>query len=256
MCTIRAITAVLLLLACSAPAAKRGAEPRPNANQPPGASAVAPTANTLDAERTRMIEEQLKSRDIKDPRVLDAMARVPRHELVADEYRAEAYADTPLPIGAGQTISQPYIVALMSQLAEIKPGDRVLEIGTGSGYQAAVLSTMGAEVYSIEIIKALAETAAESLKRLGYANIHVRHGDGYAGWPEAAPFKAILLTAAPPRIPVPLQEQLAIGGKLVAPVGDAAQDLIVITRTAEGYETRNVLPVRFVPMTGRAQAQN
>lgn len=200
-----------------------------------------------------MIEEQLKSRDIKDPRVLDAMARVPRHELVADEYRAEAYADTPLPIGAGQTISQPYIVALMSQLAEIKPGDRVLEIGTGSGYQAAVLSTMGAEVYSIEIIKALAETASESLKRLGYDKVQVRHGDGYAGWPEHAPYKAILLTAAPPRIPAPLQEQLAIGGKLVAPVGDAAQDLIVITRTPEGFETRNVLPVRFVPMTGRVQ---
>jgi protein-L-isoaspartate(D-aspartate) O-methyltransferase len=200
-----------------------------------------------------MIEEQLKSRDIRDPRVLDAMARVPRHELVADEYRAEAYADTPLPIGAGQTISQPYIVALMSQLAQIAPGDRVLEIGTGSGYQAAVLATMGAEVYSIEIIKALAETASESLKRLGHHNVHVRHGDGYAGWPEHAPFKAILLTAAPPRIPAPLQEQLAIGGRLIAPVGDSAQDLVVITRTPEGFETRNVLPVRFVPMTGRAQ---
>jgi protein-L-isoaspartate(D-aspartate) O-methyltransferase len=215
--------------------------------------AIVPSSKTIDIERTRMIEEQLKSRDIRDARVLDAMGRVPRHELVADEYRAEAYADTPLPIGAGQTISQPYIVALMSQLAEIKPGDRVLEIGTGSGYQAAVLATMGAEVYSIEIIKALAETASESLKRLGYANVNVRHGDGYAGWPEQAPFDAILLTAAPPRMPEPLQEQLKVGGKLIAPVGDNAQDLILITRTQGGYETRNVLPVRFVPMTGKAQ---
>jgi len=201
-----------------------------------------------------MVEGQLRGRDIHDPRVLDAMTRVPRHELVPEEQRANAYDDWALPIAEGQTISQPYIVALMSQLADVQPGDRVLEVGTGSGYQAAVLAAMGAEVYSIEIVESLATTARDQLKRLGY-RAEVRHGDGYAGWPEHAPFDAILITAAPPRIPKPLEDQLAVGGRLVVPVGTAAQDLLVITRTPTGLETRNVLPVRFVPMTGRAQQE-
>jgi protein-L-isoaspartate(D-aspartate) O-methyltransferase len=199
-----------------------------------------------------MVSEQLAARDIHDPAVLEAMRNVPRHAFVPEAQREHAYDDTPLPIAAEQTISQPYIVALMSQLAEIARGDRVLEVGTGSGYQAAVLAALGAEVYSIEIIAELADSARQSLARAGYA-AHVRRGDGYAGWPEHAPFQAILITAAPPAIPEPLLEQLAVGGRLVAPVGRGTQDLIVVTRTPTGFDRKSVLPVRFVPMTGRAQ---
>lgn len=204
------------------------------------------------ARRERMVLEQLERRDIRDAAVLNAMRKVPRHLFVLDAYREHAYEDTPLPIDAAQTISQPYIVALMSQLAAIKPGDRVLEVGTGSGYQAAVLAAMGAEVYSIEIVEELATGARDRLARAGYA-ANVRYGDGYAGWQERAPFAAILITAAPPAIPEPLAQQLARGGRLVAPVGEGAQDLVVVTRTDGGFEQRSVLPVRFVPMTGRAQ---
>ncbi len=202
-------------------------------------------------ERARMVAEQM--RDVTDPRVLEAMRAVPRHRFVPEEQRPLAYADHPLPIGHEQTISQPYIVALMTALAEVERGDRVLEIGTGSGYQAAVLAELGAEVYTIEIVAPLGERAAAVLEELGYENVHARVGDGYRGWPEHAPFEAILLTAAPPEIPQPLLDQLAVGGRLVAPVGSADQELVVVTRAEEGYLRRSVIPVRFVPMTGEAQ---
>ncbi|HKI04510.1 MAG TPA: protein-L-isoaspartate(D-aspartate) O-methyltransferase, partial [Thermoanaerobaculia bacterium] len=160
----------------------------------------------------------------------------------------------PLPIGSGQTISQPYIVALMTSLLEIRPGDRVLEVGTGSGYQAAVLSRLAGEVYSVEILKPLAERARRTLAGLGYRNVHLRVGDGYEGWPDAAPFDGIIVTAAPAQIPKPLLRQLKVGGKLVIPVGGTFQDLVVLTRRQDGgFDRSNVLPVRFVPMTGEAQ---
>lgn len=202
-----------------------------------------------------MVREQIEARGVRDPRVLEAMRSVARHEFVPAGMRDQAYEDYPLPIAAGQTISQPYIVALMSELAAVAPGDKVLEVGTGSGYQAAVLDAMGADVYSIEIVVTLAVTAAERLKRLGYERVHVRHGDGYAGWVEHAPFDAVIVTAAPPRIPEPLKEQLAVGGKLVVPVGEAYQELVVVERSADGLRETRDIPVRFVPMTGRAQQE-
>jgi protein-L-isoaspartate(D-aspartate) O-methyltransferase len=202
-----------------------------------------------------MVAEQIAPRGVSDPRVLTAMRTVPRHEFVPPALRERAYDDSPLPIGEGQTISQPYIVALMSELAAVRRGDKVLEVGTGSGYQAAVLAELGATVYTIEIVAPLATAARALLSRLGYANIHVREGDGYAGWPDKAPFQAILVTAAPPEIPKPLLDQLAVGGRLVIPVGptNETQDLLVVTRTKEGLDRRKVIPVRFVPMTGEAQ---
>ena len=181
------------------------------------------------------------------------MAKVPRHALVPKAHQALAYRDHPLPIGDGQTISQPYIVAFMTQAADLQAGERVLEIGTGSGYQAAVLAEMGVEVYSIEIVETLGRRAAKDLQALGYENLHLRIGDGYRGWPTAAPFDAIVVTAAPEKVPQPLLDQLAVGGRLVIPVGGAQQELQVITRTKEGYRTRSVFAVRFVPMTGEAQ---
>ncbi|MBX3272704.1 MAG: protein-L-isoaspartate(D-aspartate) O-methyltransferase [Sandaracinaceae bacterium] len=204
-----------------------------------------------------MVREQLEARDVRDPRVREAMRRVPRHRFVPAAQAAAAYEDRPLPIGHDQTISQPYIVGLMSQLAHVRPGHRVLEIGTGSGYQAAVLAELGAEVYTIEIVAPLGERARAVLAELGYDRVHVRVGDGYAGWPEHHPFDAILLTAAPPQIPRPLLEQLRVGGHLVAPVGapSGVQELVVVTRTDEGLSRRRVIPVRFVPMTGRAQTE-
>lgn len=205
-----------------------------------------------DELRQTMVDEQLAVRGIRDERVLRAMATVPRHEFVLDAYRSEAYDDTALPIEEGQTISQPYIVGLMSQLADVKPGEKVLEVGTGSGYQAAVLAAMGARVFSIEIVQELAKSARARLARLNYP-VEVRHGDGYAGWPEQAPFDAILITAAPPEVPEPLKQQLAVGGRLVVPIGEGDQDLWVWTRTENGLERRSVIPVRFVPMTGEAQ---
>lgn len=202
-----------------------------------------------------MIEDQLKARDIVNPRVLDAMARVPRHLFVAASQAAMAYEDRPLPIPEGQTISQPYIVALMTQLADPQPGDTVLDVGTGSGYQAAILAELADQVYGIEIHEALAMSAGERLKRLGYENVEVRAGDGYRGWPEHAPFNAIIVAAAPPEIPPALVEQLAPGGRLVIPVGEAGfQDLILITKKLDGsIERRTVTPVAFVPMTGEVQ---
>jgi protein-L-isoaspartate(D-aspartate) O-methyltransferase len=206
------------------------------------------------AERRReMVETQIRARDVRAPRVLDAMEKVPRHLFVPELYRAQAYDDYPLPIGENQTISQPYVVALMTSLLDLKGGEKVLEIGTGSGYQAAVLAQIAGQVYSIEILAPLAERARATLAALGYSNVHVREGDGYAGWPEEAPFDAIVVTAAPPKVPQPLLDQLKVGGHLVVPVGRTFQDLLVFTRTEHGFEKRNVIPVRFVPMTGEAQ---
>ncbi|MFN3413836.1 MAG: protein-L-isoaspartate(D-aspartate) O-methyltransferase [Thermoanaerobaculum sp.] len=203
--------------------------------------------------RERMVIETIQARGIRDERVLEAMRTVPRHLFVPEEERDQAYGDYPLPIGFGQTISQPYIVALMTELLDLKPGDRVLEVGTGSGYQAAVLAAMGCQVFTIEIRPTLAAQAAERLKRLGYANVHVRVGDGYRGWPEEAPFAGIIVTAAPEKIPQPLLQQLAVGGKLVIPVGSFYQQLKVITREAEGFSEKDVIPVRFVPMAGEVE---
>jgi len=211
-----------------------------------------PEARRREAQR-RMLETQLIARGIKDPRVLAAMAKVPRHEFVSERLRDEAYADRPLPIGERQTISQPYIVALMTELAQLDEKSRVLEIGTGSGYQAAILHEVAGEVYSIEIIEALAQSAREKLQRLGFGSVHLRHGDGYQGWPEAAPFDAILVTAAPPVVPEPLKEQLAVGGRLIVPVGAGVQELVVYTKTSQGIERESIISVIFVPMTGEAQ---
>jgi protein-L-isoaspartate(D-aspartate) O-methyltransferase len=207
----------------------------------------------FDALRRRMVEQQIRSRDIRQKGVLGAMELVPRHRFVPPEYRDQAYEDHPLPIGWGQTISQPYIVALMTELLELDGDERVLEIGTGSGYHAAVLSRVAREVYTIEIIEELAELAKSSLAELGFDNVHVRVGDGIWGWPEKAPFDAVILTAAPPRIPEPLLDQLAVGGKMVVPVGDFFQDLQLLTKGPDGVVKRTVAPVRFVPMTGEVR---
>jgi protein-L-isoaspartate(D-aspartate) O-methyltransferase len=209
--------------------------------------------DVLAAARAEMVAEQIAARGVVDGAVLAAMRKVPRHEFVPSNVAKMAYDDRPLPIGWGQTISQPYIVALMSELAALRPGARVLEVGTGSGYQAAVLSELGAKVYTIEIVSPLADKAAATLTRLGYGSVHARTGDGYGGWPEAAPFDAILVTAAPRSVPLPLKQQLKIGGRLVLPVGTYDQELRVITRTAQGWDERGVIPVLFVPMTGEAQ---
>ncbi len=221
---------------------------------------LGPQADESDDERQyrigrqRMVDRQLKRRDITDPRVLDAMLRVPRHLFVPLAQRGEAYADHPLPIGHRQTISQPYIVALMTQLVQPKPDSRGLDVGTGSGYQAAVLATLIRQVDSIEIVPALAEEARKRLQTLGYDNVEVRCGDGYRGWPERAPFDLIIVAAAPDHVPQPLIDQLAPGGRLVIPVGKLFQKLVVIEKRADGsIVQRTVAPVSFVPMTGEAQ---
>jgi protein-L-isoaspartate(D-aspartate) O-methyltransferase len=201
-----------------------------------------------------MVRTQIEARDVKDAAVLAAMRRVPRHEFVPDAQRPFAYDDRPLPIAAGQTISQPLIVALMTELLRVKPGQRVLEIGTGSGYQAAVLAELKLEVYSIEIVAELANSAHATLARLGYKNVVVRAGDGYAGWPEFAPFDGIIVTAAPPKVPQPLIDQLKPGARLAVPEGVHEQELVVYEKTKAGDLRRtSVIPVRFVPMTGKAQ---
>jgi protein-L-isoaspartate(D-aspartate) O-methyltransferase len=209
------------------------------------------TTQDWDTARLRMVEEQLRARDIRSERVLDAMRTVPRHLFVPDDRRDEAYADTPLPIGHGQTISQPYIVAFMTQALDIGPDHRVLEIGTGSGYQAAVLGELAKEVYTIEIIAPLADMARETLSSLGYHNIHVRTGNGYLGWPEHAPYDRIMVTAAPDEVPPALLQQLKIGGVMAIPVGTGTQELRILRRTATGTELLRTLPVRFVPMTNK-----
>lgn len=203
--------------------------------------------------RKRMVEDQIVARGVSDATVIRAMKKVPRHEFVPENFQNQAYRDHPLPIGHEQTISQPYIVAFMTEKLNLKGGEKVLEIGTGSGYQAAVLAEIAKEVYTIEIVEALANRAARTLKEQGYDNVHVRAGDGYQGWPEHAPFDAIMVTAAPDHVPQPLIEQLKKGGRMIIPVGSMFQELRLIEKTEEGVIERDILPVRFVPMTGEAQ---
>jgi protein-L-isoaspartate(D-aspartate) O-methyltransferase len=203
--------------------------------------------------RERMVREQLEGRDITDARVLAAMRRVPRHEFVPRELMDAAYEDNALPLTQGQTISQPYIVAYMTQALDLRGTERVLEIGTGSGYQAAVLSELAPEVYTIEILPELQKQASAVLSKLGYKNIYFRVGDGYMGWPEQAPFDRIIVTAAPEEIPEPLVEQLKVGGRLVIPVGGMNQELTVLEKGKSGITLRSTIGVRFVPMTGKAQ---
>jgi protein-L-isoaspartate(D-aspartate) O-methyltransferase len=198
--------------------------------------------------REVMVRDQIEARGVKDPRVLATLRRVPRERFVPPGSERWAYEDSPLAIGSGQTISQPYIVAVMSEAAAIAPDDVVLEIGTGSAYQAAVLGELAREVYTIEVVPELAARATALLRDLGYRNVHTRLGDGYAGWPEHAPFDAIVVTAAPPVVPEALKQQLNVGGQLVVPVGTVDQELMVIERTADGFRERRLMPVRFVPM--------
>ncbi|HEY3271508.1 MAG TPA: protein-L-isoaspartate(D-aspartate) O-methyltransferase [Geothrix sp.] len=219
-------------------------EPARPASPPPVVEPV------LAEARMHMVRDQIVARGITDPRVLEVMARVPRHEFIPMERRGEAYDDWPLPIGYGQTISQPYIVAFMTAVLNPRAGDRVLEIGTGSGYQAAVLADLVAEVYTVEIVEPLAKRAEADLKRLGYANVKVRAGDGYQGWPEAAPFDAIIVTCAPEDVPKALVDQLKEGGRMIIPVGSqwGGQELYLLWKTPTGMKRQAVLPVRFVPM--------
>jgi len=215
-----------------------------------GGPSAPPPREALDVRRQAMVAEQIAARGIADPRVLAAMERVPRHRFVPEEMVPFAYQDSPLPIGQGQTISQPYIVAFMTAALELDGSEKVLEIGTGSGYQAAILGECAREVFTMEIVEPLAERSRELLSALGYGNVRVRAGDGYRGWPEAAPFDGIVVTAAPDHVPPALVEQLAIGGRMVLPVGEWEQELVVLEKTAAGVSRRTLLPVRFVPMTG------
>ena len=211
-------------------------------------------ADGFESARRQMVDEQLGSRDIRDRRVLDVMRKVPRHLFVPEPQRSNAYQDAPLPIGYNQTISQPYIVAYMTQALDVQPAHRVLEIGTGSGYQAAVLGALAGRVFTIEIVEPLATRARSTLAELGYRNVDVRTGNGYLGWPEQAPFDRIMVTAAPREVPPALVQQLKIGGLMAIPVGDIVQELRILRRTASGIETLRTLPVRFVPMTGKPAA--
>ena len=201
--------------------------------------------------RADMVRSQLRGRDIDEPRVLDAMGRVERHLFVPESARRNAYDDSPLPIGQGQTISQPYIVAFMTQALEVGPDQRVLEIGTGSGYQAAVLAELAKEIYTIEIVPELGEQARQTLARLGYKNVHVKIGNGYLGWPDHAPYDRVIVTAAPDEIPPALVDQLRIGGLMAIPVGVGDQELRILRRTDQGLRLTKTLPVRFVPMVGK-----
>jgi protein-L-isoaspartate(D-aspartate) O-methyltransferase len=204
----------------------------------------------FEGARSEMVRTQIEARGVRDPRVLEAMRTVPRHHFVPRHLETAAYDDGPLPIGHGQTISQPYIVAVMSEQLAPEPDDVVLDVGTGSGYQAAVLSRLAARVYSIEIVPELADEARARLASLGYTNVEVITGDGWAGLPAKAPFDGILVAAAPSEVPTPLTEQLAVGARLVIPVGTAQQDLRVLERTAEGIDERTLFGVRFVPLVG------
>ncbi|HET6267346.1 MAG TPA: protein-L-isoaspartate(D-aspartate) O-methyltransferase [Acidobacteriota bacterium] len=203
--------------------------------------------------RDLMVRTQIAARGVRDARVLVAMTKVPRHEFVPTQMQAFSYDDGPVVIGEGQTISQPYIVAFMTEQAGVNPESKVLEVGTGSGYQTAVLAEIASQVFSVEIVPLLQARAIEVLSRMGYNNIHFRLGDGYEGWPEEAPFDAILVTAAPDHVPLELVSQLKIGGRMVIPIGDYSQDLELITRTETGHARQSVLPVRFVPMTGKGK---
>ncbi len=225
--------ALALAVSCAAPASSQRA------------------TDPYDADRLGMVDRQLRARDIHDPRVLDAMRRVPRHLFVPETVRQEAYGDYPVPIGYGQTISQPYIVAFMTEALEVEPSHRVLEIGTGSGYQAAVLAELARSVYTIEILEPLAVRAKTTLASLGYRNVTVRVGNGYLGWPEHAPYDRIIVTAAPEEVPPALVKQLKVGGLMAIPVGGWFQELRVVRRTPAGLDVVKTLPVRFVPMTGK-----
>ena len=209
--------------------------------------------NQYYKKRWEMVETQLIPRGIKDSKVITAMLKIPRHEFIPEDLREHAYSDNPVPVGMDQTISQPYIVALMTELLSLKNEEKVLEVGTGSGYQAAILAEIGCEVYTIEIIESLSLNSQKVLQRLGYSNIHFKIGDGYRGWPEMAPFDAIIVTAAPGHTPQPHIDQLKVEGRMVIPVGDLYQDLLLIHKTPKGINKKNVTPVRFVPMTGEAQ---
>ena len=213
-----------------------------------------PKTGDLTAQRETMVETQIAARGINDPATLEAMRTVPRHEFLPMRLREEAYMDYPLPIGHGQTISQPFIVAFMTEAIRPQPGEKILEIGAGSGYQAAILAQMGAEVYTIEIVEPLAEMARQTLGRLGFKNARVMHGDGFRGWPEQAPFDAIIVTCAPDKIPPDLVAQLKDGGRMIIPVGGGMdQELVLLRKKGDKVEKQSVLPVRFVPMTGEAQ---
>ena len=256
-------TAVMVLSVAPDPctASTPDSPSRPNAAADAWSPPDPPAASERRRERLAMVEEQIASpgdlrEPVEDPRVLEAMRTVPRHVFMPDDVRAMAYRDTPLPIGHGQTISQPYIVALMTELLDVEAGDRVLEIGTGSGYQAAVLGQLTPNVYSIEILEPLAERARRVLDAQGCGHVTTRQGDGYFGWPEQAPFDGIIVTAAAGHVPPPLWEQLAPGGRLVIPIGGTyqVQRLVVLSKTMDGERrSETVLSVRFVPMTGRAQ---
>jgi protein-L-isoaspartate(D-aspartate) O-methyltransferase len=242
---------IVIALATAASIAATAAAP----HRPTGFAATVaarPQAQEIAYREARMeLVELLRNEGIRDEDVLEAIGEVPRERFVPESVRSQAYGNYPLPIGHGQTISQPYIVALMSELLDVESGDRVLEIGTGSGYQAAVLAALGCEVYSVEIIGALAESARDVLEELGYADVHVLHGDGYRGWPEHAPFDAVIVTAAPEEVPDALVDQLATGGRMVIPVGPVwgYQYLDVLEKGADGgIERRRTIPVRFVPM--------
>ena len=210
--------------------------------------------DNFEALRHTMVEQQVKKRGITDSDVLAAMEQVPRHMFVPDSLKTKAYGEEPLDVGQGRTVYQPYMVALMTQLLGLKHNSKVLEIGTGSGYHAAVLSRIAREVYSIEIVEPVAAQADKRLSTMGYHNVQIRVGDGYRGWPDKAPFDAILLSVSPRSIPTELIKQLRVGGKMVVPVGGLFfQDLLVITKTADGLQKRQVIPVRLAPMTGKAQ---
>lgn len=256
---IGGVTRLAAMVAASALATLAGCRGRDAtiAPPPPPPPVAAADEAAMTAARDAMVRTQLVARDIRAPTVLAAMRTVPRHRFVPGGAPppAVAYGDHPVAIGMEQTMSQPFIVAYMTAVLDVRAGERVLEIGTGSGYQAAVLAELGAEVYTIEIVEPLAQHATTTLAALGYRNVHVRAGDGYRGWPEEAPFDAVIVTAAPERVPAPLLEQLRVGGRLIAPVGDREQTLVVLTRTPEGMRTRHLLPVRFVPMTGAAEAR-
>lgn len=225
------------------------------AMSPDHSSTHSDSEKRLALARAAMVEEQIRARGVNDLRVLEALRAVPRHQFVSPDLSHLAYTDRPLPIGLGQTISQPYIVALMTELVRPRRGGRALDVGTGSGYQAAVLAEMGMEVYGIEILCPLADSARERLAVLGYSSVEVRCGDGYAGWPEHAPFDSIVVAAAAPQLPQPLIDQLAPGGRLVIPIGDDSQRLMVYEKAADGkvrgFSAESVI---FVPMTGEVRA--
>jgi protein-L-isoaspartate(D-aspartate) O-methyltransferase len=256
------VTFTIMMLVLISPPAYSGGSPEPGRDEQPVTDEPTSEQESPGAfterrdEREALVERHIKGEGISDTAVLRAMRRVPRHEFVPQDYRRAAYDDRPLPIGQGQTISQPYVVALMTELLEPTAESRVLEVGTGSGYQAAVLAEIVEEVYTIEIIEPLATSARARLERLGYDNVTVRAGDGYYGLPEAAPFDAVIVTAAAGHIPPPLLDQLEPGGRMIIPVGPvhAVQQLILVLKDANGeISTRQLLPVRFVPMTGRVQ---